>query len=153
MVFDAREVAAKAEAEYPPFEFLGMDGREYVIPHPLMVDPATAKKALAAADGDAVLEIIAPEAKGAIDVMPIGVQRKLLRLWRETVGVDLDELGNEQAPPSPTTEPGRRLNPTSPSEELTSTNSGSGKSGDASTPSLPSQPPSSPEPSAEMVSP
>lgn len=103
MTFDAREATAAAEAAYAPFQFIGLDGEAYYLPHPMMVDPGVTKRVQSGeiANED-VLAIIAPDAKDAIEAMLPVVQTELVKAWRAQMEPEVEALGKGLAPPSPT---------------------------------------------------
>ena len=114
MTFDAREATAAAEANYAPFRFIGLDGETYSLPHPLMVDPGLARRAQAGEiTNDQLLAELAPDAAKAIEAMLPVVQRDLVQAWRDAVDPDMEALGKELEPPSPTQPSEERSKPSS----------------------------------------
>ena len=127
MTFDAREATAAAEAAYPPFHFIGLDGADYYLPNPMMVDPGLAKQAQSGEiTSDQLLEALAPESFLAIQAMKPAVQRELVTAWRAAISPDLEALGKELAPPSPTPASAAPSKPSSRSGGKTSGPSPSG---------------------------
>lgn len=127
MSFDARAAAKAAEANYPPFQFIGMDGEAYYLPHPMMVDPGLVRRAQAGdITNDEMLRAMAPEAAAAIDQMMPVVQRQLVTAWRAAVDPSLEELGKELEQSSPTRRSGE---PSKPISQPAASTSGSGRSG------------------------
>lgn len=127
MTFDAREATAAAEAAYPPFHFIGLDGADYYLPHPLLVDPGLAKQAQAGQiTSDQLLAALAPDSYLAIQAMVPAVQRELVTAWRANITPDLEALGKEPAPPSPTPASAAPSRPSSRSGGKTSGTSRSG---------------------------
>ena len=132
MTFDAREATRAAEAEYPPYEFIDLEGNTHRLPHPLMVESGLARRAQAGDITTAeMIEELAPGAGAAIDAMRPAVQRALLADWRASVGAELEELGKELEPSSetPGSEPASK--PISPPAVSAS---GSGRSGSSAGP-------------------
>ncbi len=108
--FDAREVAAEAVEECPPFVFTGLDGETYELPHPGMLETGQALTAQAAeSEGELfeLLEQFAPAAVVAIKAMPAIVTSKLLEAWQE-------EAGDEGKSPGPRSVPNRAARRSSP---------------------------------------
>lgn len=139
MTFDAREAQSRAVEIYKPFDFIGLDGETYELPHAQMVDPALT--GLLQSDDpkerEAAMATLAAEAWAAIQAMQPAVQVMLVEAWQEHSGVGqggTDE-GKEPPPSSGTNRAARRSKPTSRSGASTSTRSGSGKSKAASAPS------------------
>lgn len=129
MTFDAREATRAAEAEYPPYEFIDLEGLTHRLPHPLMVDPGLARRAQAGEiDGADMIRELSPGAAEAIDNMAPAVQRALLADWRASMGAELEELGKELEPSSETPDSEPALKPTSPREGSTSGRTRSGSS-------------------------
>ncbi len=128
MTFDAREATAAAEAAYAPFQFIGLDGEAYYLPHPMMVDPGLAKRAAAGEiSNEELLAELAPDAVKAIDQMLPVVQRDLVKAWRAAVEPSVEELGKESTPPSETPPSAGRSKRTSRSVGKTSGRSPSGE--------------------------
>lgn len=128
MTFDAREATAAAEANYAPFQFIGLDGEAYYLPHPMMVNPGLARRAQAGEiTNDQLLAELAPDAAKAIEAMLPVVQRDLVKAWRAAVDPDMEALGKELEPPSPTQPSGARSKPSSRSGVKTSGPSRSGE--------------------------
>lgn len=136
--FDARAAAEEIEAEYPPFDFEGMDGETYYLPHPMMLTTGEQQAVMELQEeGDGasaelalfdLLERTAPEAMGAIKEMPAIVTAKLMEAWYEAV----DEEGKSPSPSSAPNRAARRSQQTSRSKAKTSTRSRSTKSKAAS---------------------
>lgn len=111
-VFDAREAAAEAVEECPPFPFTGLDGNRYELPHPGMLETG---EALAIQEAETeqelfdLLERHAPEAAAAIKVMPAAVTAKLLEAWQDTA----DDEGKSGGPRSAPNRAARRSRQTS----------------------------------------
>lgn len=127
MTFDAREATAAAEAAYAPFQFIGLDGEAYYLPHPMMVDPGLARRAQAGEiTNDQLLAELAPDAAQAIEQMLPVVQRELVKAWRAAVDPDVEALGKESPPPSPTPPSAERSSRSSRSGGKTSGRSPSG---------------------------
>ena len=127
MTFDAREATAAAEAAYPPFEFIGLDGEAYHLPHPLMVDPALVRKVNAGTiTTDEMLAQLSPGAAAAIEAMKPVVQQQLVKAWREAIDPEVAELGKElqQLSPTQTSAP-----PSKPSSRSVGKTSGASPSG------------------------
>lgn len=124
--FDARDAAAEAVEECPPFVFTGLDGHTYELPHPGMLETG---QALAAQEAESevelfrLLEEFAPEAVEAIKAMPSTVTKKLLDRWQEEGG----EEGKSPGPRSAPNRAARRSKPTSRSAASASGRSGSTK--------------------------
>ena len=128
MTFDAREATAAAEAAYPPFPFIGMDGTTYHLPHPLTMKASLAKQAQAGLISfDDITAEIAPEAAAALDEMSVAAQRALVKAWRESIDPDVAPLGKELRPSSPTQKSGGPSKRTSRSVGKTSGRSPSGE--------------------------
>lgn len=136
MTFDAREARAKAVEIYRPFDFIGLDGEAYELPHVKMVDPGLTK-ALQSDDPDERdqgMDQLAPAAWAAIQAMEPAVQVMLVEAWQEHSGLsdDEDDPGKGQEQSSGPNRAARRSKRTSPSGASTSTRSRSGKSKAAS---------------------
>jgi hypothetical protein len=135
-VFDARVAVEKAEVEYPPFPFIGLDGATYHLPNPLMLhsgDQVAVLEAQANADPEAaelalraLFEARAPEALAAMDAMPSIVVARLMEAWN-TQAEEAMGLGEAPGAPSPPNRAARRSKPTSRSGGSTSGRSASGK--------------------------
>lgn len=103
-VFDARVETAAAEAAYPPFPFIGLDGSEHYLPHPLMMSPEETKVLQEIeADPDRqsteFLERFYPTQWAAISEMRPAVQLALLRAWNAEVGdIEAQELDMGKSP-------------------------------------------------------
>jgi hypothetical protein len=81
MAFDAREhVTASPTVDYPPFEFTGLDGKPYELPHPLTLTERQVDK-INSGDPKGVIEDVAPEAFNAIQDMPSYVSKQLGQQW------------------------------------------------------------------------
>lgn len=133
-VFDAREKVVEAEKEYPPFPFIGLDGLQYELPHPLLLSTGQQAAVIEAqAEGDSnrvelamssMLAEVAPEAFAAMMEFPAVVTAQLLEAWQtkaqESMG---DEMGNGSGRPSQPNRAARRSRPTSSSKGSTSTTS------------------------------
>lgn len=112
--FDAREAAAEAVEECPPFVFTGLDGKSYELPHPGMLETGQALKAQNAESESELFELLgqfAPTAVEAIKAMPTMVTAKLLEAWQKEGGDEGKSLGPRSVP----NRAGRRSKPTSPS--------------------------------------
>ena len=102
-VFDARQETAAAEAQYQPFPFVGLDGEEYTLPHPLML-PAAQQRALQDIDRDPnrsheeFLEEFYPDQWAAIGEMVPAVQMALLKAWNDRMADIADDQAEETDP-------------------------------------------------------
>lgn len=129
-VFDARAEADAAETNYPPFPFIGMDGKIYHLPHPLMLragEQTTIIQAQAAGDANAaelalraLLTDKAPEAMAAMDQMPSVVVGRLMVTWQARSAEGVESLGEALGGSSPPNRAARRSKRTSPSGASTS---------------------------------
>ncbi|WP_432159215.1 hypothetical protein [Streptomyces sp. bgisy153] len=105
-MFDAAALAAK-QAQSPgrrPFDFKGMDGRQYQLPSAMTMSTRQAERL---EGGDlSVLEEIAgdDQAVEAIRDMPIEVGQQLLAAWMRASGME----GKSPSPSSPTPRSGKR---------------------------------------------
>jgi hypothetical protein len=139
-IFDARQVAAEAEAEYPAFPFVGMDGVAYELPHPLLLTAGQQQHVIEAQAANneagvevamwALLEKVAPDAVAAMGDMPAVVVAKLMDAWEQQAMAG-EEEGAEGKGPGPRSQPNRaarRSKQTSPSKASTSGRSGSTRS-------------------------
>lgn len=136
-VFDARQVTADAEAAYPPFRFIGLDGVDYFLPHVLMLNSGEqvavleAQTSSKAEDAElamrALLGLRAPEALAAMDKMPAAVVGQLMVAWNQRSQEDAEDLGEALGRPSAPNRAARRSKPTSQSGASTSGGSRSGK--------------------------
>lgn len=99
MTFDAREAVAAAEQEYPAFPFIGLDGKDYELPNPYMIEPAKVRIMLDLDEGSDLegvdqMEIakqLMPDAWEAMDKMPVLVQRQLVQEWQKHCGMGDDD--------------------------------------------------------------
>lgn len=83
--FNARQAAEEHAARHGAevFEFIGMDGKTYVLPPVSTVTTGQAKRLLAG-DLSILNEIASPEACAALDDLPIGVFEDLGNAWYES---------------------------------------------------------------------
>lgn len=128
MPFDAREATAAAEAAYPPFHFIGLDGADYYLPHPMLVPIELSQRAQSGQiTGDQLLVELAPEAATAIFKLGPDVHVQLLKAWQSEINPQLEELGKELGLPSPTPTSGPPSNRSSLRAARTSGHSPSGE--------------------------
>ena len=109
MVFDARAAAAEVDEaeEYPPFEFIGLDGETYQLPNILTF---TEREALRISKGDyGPLEERSPEAFEAMQDLPLHVSTQLGEAW----WAEVDDSGKLPSTPSAPNRAARRSRPTS----------------------------------------
>lgn len=92
MAFDARKVVAEKGDDYQPYEFTGLDGKQYQLPN---VKTLTFRQVEHLDDDPkAVIQEIAPDAYDALADLP-------LYAW-EALGVEYQEHGEEAGKsPSP----------------------------------------------------
>lgn len=96
MAFDAREALQAAEVEYPPFDFVGLDGETYRLPNPYMMSPAKLAKDLGLGPDDdidtvphrEVLSKLVPEAWAAVEAMPALIQGQVIEEWAKACGLE-----------------------------------------------------------------
>lgn len=98
-MFDAQAKAAEAQQskKYPPFQFRGLDGAEYQLPHP---DTLTERQGALLAEGkvlDVIREIDEATHDAIVD-MPVFITSELAEVWLSGAG----EEGKEPAPSSET---------------------------------------------------
>lgn len=135
--FDAREALAEAEAEYKPFEFIGLDDETYTLPNPYLLSTATLRKQLELEEDDDIADVdpldfltkVVPESWAAIQAMPELIQGRLVDAWRTTIEdmFEADDSGKELGKSSAPNRAARRSKPTSRSAGKTSGRSRSGK--------------------------
>lgn len=78
-VFDVRAAAAVNSDDYPGFEFIGLDGKQYTLPNPLLF---TEREVARIRAGDQTpIEERAPEAFEALQDLPMHVTVKLGEAW------------------------------------------------------------------------
>lgn len=138
MVFDAREAQRTAETIYRPWQFVGLDGHTYELPHPLMANPATAIELQTGKITEAeMLERDVPEAWAALQAMSPAVMRMTVHAYNDDMEASMRDAteGKELSPPSPINRSERRSKQTQQSAGSTSTRSVSGKSKGSSRPS------------------
>lgn len=92
MVFDARKLAESAS--WAPFPFIGLDGKEYVLPN---VASMTGAQTARFNRGDATVmeEIADPEAYAALQALPNGIAEQLASEW-----LNHGAAGKERSPSS-----------------------------------------------------
>ena len=143
MVFDARAEAELAEGEYPPLEFVSMDGQPMVMVHPGLVSAADYNRLVQAeramsGDGDTdtdvlvrrhevMTRIFGDDVALAIDEMPVVVQGRLMRSWYDLGNTMAGDSSTQQEPSAPN-RAARRSKRTSPPKASTSGSSRSAKS-------------------------
>lgn len=100
-MFDAQAKAAEAAAEkkYPPFQFRGMDGAEYQLPHP---DTLTERQGGLLAEGKVldVIKEIDEATHDAIVDMPVFITSELAQVWLSGAGEEGKELSPSSDSPS-----------------------------------------------------
>jgi hypothetical protein len=123
MTFDARKIEAETADEYQPFEFTGLDGETYHLPHPMELTTGQAEQAnIAMRQGDdsmllAIFETFEPAAADAVRAMHIRVTTRLFQAWRDSVS----EEGKGRSESSSPNRTARRSKRTSRSEASGST--------------------------------
>lgn len=78
--FDAREVVAAANGDYPPFTFTGLDGVDYELPNVLTLTFRQAERL--EDDPKDVIAEIAPDAYEALADLPLFAWQKLGEQWQ-----------------------------------------------------------------------
>lgn len=79
-LFDARAAAEATADDYPPFEFVGLDGETYQLPNLLTLTERQIARINRGEQAQLIAEI-APEAWSAIEEMPVHVSRQLGEAW------------------------------------------------------------------------
>jgi hypothetical protein len=90
--FDARAVTEEKVKGLEPFEFVGLDGGTYTLPHPGTMTEEQGDRLQS--DPKALIAELDPQAFEAIQQMQLPVSSALIQAW-------LDELGEAGKSPSP----------------------------------------------------
>jgi hypothetical protein len=109
MAFDARAAAAEsADEDYPPFEFIGLDGNTYELPNPLTL---TEREVARIREGDnGPLEERSPEGFEAMQDLPLHISLQLGQAWFDSA----EEAGKSPSPSRATrraVKPSKRTSP------------------------------------------
>jgi len=112
-LFDVRAFIEERDGDFPPFEFVGLDGETYELPNVETLTERQVERISVNGELKEVLGELAPDALDEIAGMPVYASQKLAELWLSGAG----ESGKSPAPSRRTGGSGKRSKPTSPSEE------------------------------------
>jgi len=109
VTFDALAAAEAGVGDYPAFDFIGLDGKTYSLPHPLTLTERQVSR-IREGQFDVVLGEVSAEAADAIQNMPVFVSSQLAEEWMGSAG----EAGKSPAPSRATrrsVKPSKRTSP------------------------------------------